>query len=443
MGVLRRNAGKLALIALIVFFSLPFIYGNEEENDFSPFAVKSGLSYQANPISKLANRIASFYGLPKSNRANVGEINNNNVSSSIRGRVAGHQAFNKQDVSNIAAANAQNKNQAALTDDNKQKLNNLEKDPTIYEPARATQMATTATGVNYDRYYYNKPQQAPVVEYVQINGENYKIIKDITGHKYVATAKGHIPYEEVMRTTVSEREFLAAKKKLVNASDAEIVDYVLAQKQGTNRPANTAQPQPAANNYRDSYSRGGTATKMDNEAVNYGNSLETDTGFDDSILNNAYDEVKNIGINGSDIAPAVVGSLSNSNSSRGNSSNGGSSSGSYYNNGNTNRDSSYSGSTNNGNSRNSGNYYASNTGFQGDSDISNKTKLLEAVRKEGGEDAYKASVSTNGIVPVAQYTKTSNGVKTLSGGGGTGDGEKLKKEESNVINIRTFDRSKN
>ena len=62
MDFLRRHAVKFAFIAIIVFFALPFIYGNEEEDGFSPFAVRSGLSYQANPISRLADRIASFYG---------------------------------------------------------------------------------------------------------------------------------------------------------------------------------------------------------------------------------------------------------------------------------------------------------------------------------------------------------------------------------------------
>ncbi len=322
MGIFRRNAGKIALVALIVFFSLPFIYGNEEENEFSPFAVKSGLSYQANPISKLANRIASFYGLPKSNLTTTSERINMDKGENIRGKVSG--ALGKQNSENKNVADTK-QNQAEQTPS--KKLNSFETDQTIIVPSKSLyENATTATSATYNSY--NRSSNTPAVEYVQIDGANYKVVQDITGKKYVATAKGHVPYEQVMRNTVSEREFLAAKKRLVNASDAEIVQYVLDQKKAaSNAENNTENKANTANTNTAGYAATGSATSMGG-AAKVNNSVKTDTGFDDSILSNVYAEIKNL--NAKVDKPA---SSSSSSSSSGNSSS---------------RGSSYSGDTNSG-----------------------------------------------------------------------------------------------
>ncbi len=322
MGIFRRNAGKIALVALIVFFSLPFIYGNEEENEFSPFAVKSGLSYQANPISKLANRIASFYGLPKSNLTTTSERINMDKGENIRGRVSGALGKQNSESKNVSDTK-QNQSEQILS----KKLNSFETDQTIVVPSKSLyENATTATSVTYNSY--NRSSNTPAVEYVQIDGANYKVVQDITGKKYVATAKGHVPYEQVMRNTVSEREFLAAKKRLVNASDAEIVQYVLDQKKAaSNAENNTENKANTANTNTAGYAATGSATSMGG-AAKVNNSVKTDTGFDDSILSNVYAEIKNL--NAKVDKPA---SSSSSSSSSGNSSS---------------RGSSYSGDTNSG-----------------------------------------------------------------------------------------------
>lgn len=324
MGIFRRNAGKIALVALIVFFSLPFIYGNEEENEFSPFAVKSGLSYQANPISKLANRIASFYGLPKSNLTTTSERINMDKGENIRGKVSG--ALGKQNSENKNVADTK-QNQVEQT--SSKKLNSFETDQTIIVPSKSLyENATTATSATYNSY--NRASNTPAVEYVQIDGANYKVVQDITGKKYVATAKGHVPYEQVMRNTVSEREFLAAKKRLVNASDAEVVQYVLDQKKVSDKTptantnnANTANTANYAaanynqNNYRDSYAQPGSATAMGGKAVKADTSFRTDTGFDDSLLSNVYAEIKNIKVQKDTQSQSSSSSSSSRNSSYG------------------------------------------------------------------------------------------------------------------------------
>jgi len=357
MGIIKRNAGKLALIALIVFFSLPFIYSNEEEEDFSPFAIKSGLSYQANPISKLANRIASFYGLPKSDLTTTSERVNMNTGENIRHKVSGHKTFNKNQIANNEPGSenqaqeinntqqGKGKHKAAYNSgyekyfnkDTKQndflqgsvkKTNNTNinitnnvgtsnadtprnqkaaaaararsnyegGDPTIYEPARESPLATTATSVNYNNYIYNKPSNTVAEEYVEIDGDKFKVIQDITGKKYVATAKGHIPYEEVVRNTVSEQEFIRAKKQLVNATDSEIMQYIIAQKQAASANNATAKK----NNTR-SY-RTGVVTGMGNAANKVDNSIKTDTGFDDSAFHEVYEGLRNYKSNGGNIS---------------------------------------------------------------------------------------------------------------------------------------------
>lgn len=436
MGIFRRNAGKLALIALIVFFSLPFIYGNEEEENFSPFAVKSGLSYQANPISKLANRIASFYGLPQANLTTVGERVNMDKGESIRSRVSEHKTFNKNQVSESDYANqnhnanatpkkpdsiAQNYNAgyekyfnredgnsdyrvngdadyrqgnrverneeynfehnakynadyhqgnqvdytasarqvpysrgysqrandsagagvvyvdtaSAKTSSARRGYSSIDRgDPTIYEPARESAVATTATSVNYNNYTYNKPKDTPAVEYVQIDGANYKVIQDITGKKYVATAKGHIPYEEVVRNTISEREFLAAKKRLVNANDSEVLQYIMEQRNAsgnTGSTVNNATQNYGINNYRGSAAATGAATTMGGAAVNAGSSIKTDTGFDDSMFSEVYEGLKNINSKGGNYSNSRSSSSSSSSTGGGYRSNSGSGSGNKQN----------------------------------------------------------------------------------------------------------------
>lgn len=323
MGILRRNAGKLALIALIVFFSLPFIYGNEEEDEFSPFAVKSGLSYQANPISKLTNRIASFYGLPKSNLTPTSERINMDRGENIRSRVAEHNATHKQHYAEHKNIQTNAQNNAAAAANNSKKLNSFEKDQTIIVPSHSMyENATTATSVNYNNYAYNKKSNDPAAEYIQIGGENYKVIQDITGKKYVATARGHVPYEEVLRSTVSEREFRAAKKRLVNASDAEIVQYVLDQKKAASNAENkTENKANTANTNTAGYAATGSATSMGG-AARVNSSVKTDTGFDDSILSNVYAEIKNINAKSDKPASSSSSSSSSGSYTRGSSSSG-------------------------------------------------------------------------------------------------------------------------
>ena len=382
MGILKRNAGKLALIALIVFFSLPFIYSNEEEGDFSPFAMKSGLSYQANPISRLANRISSFYGLPQSNLTTTGERVNMNKGESIRNKVSGHRAFNKNYEANSETApeiqgdeldanpqkgghsnyssgyekysgKAKKQNnflQGSAKETNNTNINitnnvntasantaapnatrvaaararsNFEGgDPTIYESARGSALATSATSMSYDNYTYNKPNKAPAEEYVEIDGESYKVVKDITGKKYVATARGHVPYEQVLRNTISEREFFATKKRMVNASDSEVLQYITEQKQAANAKRAAAQK-----NNTGGY-RTGAITSMGRQGRIDG-SVSTDTGLDISSFNEVYEGIKNYKSAGGSISDSGGGTSSSSSSS---SSSGGSRGGSSDNN---------------------------------------------------------------------------------------------------------------
>lgn len=382
MGILKRNAGKLALIALVVFFSLPFIYSNEEEGDFSPFAMKSGLSYQANPISRLANRISSFYGLPQSNLTTTGERVNMNKGESIRNKVSGHRAFNKNYEANSETApeiqgdeldanpqkgghsnyssgyekysgKAKKQNnflQGSAKETNNTNINitnnvntasantaapnatrvaaararsNFEGgDPTIYESARGSALATSATSMSYDNYTYNKPNKAPAEEYVEIDGESYKVVKDITGKKYVATARGHVPYEQVLRNTISEREFFATKKRMVNASDSEVLQYITEQKQAANAKRAAAQK-----NNTGGY-RTGAITSMGRQGRIDG-SVSTDTGLDISSFNEVYEGIKNYKSAGGSISNSGGGTSSSSSSS---SSSGGSRGGSSDNN---------------------------------------------------------------------------------------------------------------
>ena len=276
MDFLRRNAVKFAFIAIIVFFALPFIYGNEEDS-FSPFAVKSGMSYQANPISRLADRIASFYGIPmRSNQESA-----TSPTDTIKNKVAKHPLFNKensgketQGKDNVAASTFM-ASAKKFNDDNKN--------------ISSTTSASSSSA--YQAAISQNNSNSPYKGTVNINGKDYKVIEDIKGDKYVVTSKGHVPYADVLRKTVSQKEFLSTKKLMPNASDIEILEKIRAEKVQQLASSTSANSQ----NYQAGY-RNGSASSMGSNNVRPDNSLKTDKGFDDNFLSNAYDDLKNINI---------------------------------------------------------------------------------------------------------------------------------------------------
>ena len=271
MDFLRRNSVKFAFIAIIVFFALPFIYGNEEEDGFSPFAVRSGMSYQANPISRLANRIASFYGLPFRSHQE-GAISKTDV---IKGKIAKHPMFAKENGDKANSINATLMASAKHADDNDKISQNT--NPSAF--SANSYQAAAARNTN-----------TPYKGTVNINGKDYKVIEDIKGEKYVVTPKGHIPYKDVLRKTVSEKEFLSAKKLMPNASDIEVLEKIRAEKaqQFANNPLANSQ------NYQTAY-KTGTANAMGGNGamrVSY-----NDKGLDNNALSNAYDDLKKMNVN--------------------------------------------------------------------------------------------------------------------------------------------------
>lgn len=309
MDFFRRNAGKMALIALIVFFTLPFIYGNEEEEDFSPFAIKPGMSYQANPISKLANRLASFYGFSRLASGNM--TASPKGIDTIKGKVAGNHVFSKEDEfspkvmtetkvgvsqpkDNVLVASSRNfKN----FDVNSSELNTLNTGSYTDRKNSSNDLAnknnTTVTS-------------SPIKGYVTINGQNYNVIEDAKGNKYVVTPKGHIPYREVMRKNISEQEFMSAKKRLAGASDKEILDALQQEKE--------------RQNYSSDINRNSSASYRNGKSVNMDNTNSVrvstqDRGFDDEMLSKAYADLKNINLKvegGASSTSAVRGSSSHS-----------------------------------------------------------------------------------------------------------------------------------
>ena len=340
MGFLKRNIIKLVLIVFVVFLALPFIYSNEEEGEFSPFAIKSGLSYHTNPISKLANRIASFYGLPKSNLQTTSERLNINKGDKILGHKTVNTkqtqkseadtvnqeqetkaaSFNKSAALNYNSGyekyfDTNSKQNIYLEEENNTNINitnninttvkepraaakskarhNVERDHSIYGSSWGSAPATSATGIDYNDYIYNKPSNVPVEEYIQIDDEKFKVVQDITGKKYVATAKGHIPYDVMLRNTVSEKEFLAAKKQLVNATDSQIIQYVLEQKQAAFVAQN-----------RNSNYKGGALTTVGGRAQ-ANKSIQTDIGLNDKMVQEVYEGLRSYNAKGGNIDTSV------------------------------------------------------------------------------------------------------------------------------------------
>lgn len=288
MDFFRRNSGKIALLAIIAFFTLPFIYSNEEEEDFSPFAVKSGMSYQVNPISKLASKIASFYGFSKPASKVVASANG---VDSIKGKVT----FSKENpFGQIGNTNSQNDTLVAssrnfksfdVADSNSPQIYNTKDNPSIN---------------SYDTKINN-----PVKGYITVNGQDYPVIEDARGEKFVVTPKGHIAYKDLTRRTISEQEFAAAKKRLAGASDMEVLAALQEEKLRQIYPAQTNQNYQAAAGYGN-----GVASTMG--GTNVVRVSVEDKGLDNEILSTAYSDLKNINLKISTSSSAGGASLRDS-----------------------------------------------------------------------------------------------------------------------------------
>ena len=269
MDFLRRHAVKFAFIAIIVFFALPFIYGNEEEDGFSPFAVRSGLSYQANPISRLADRIASFYGFSRNRDGGLAS-----KTDVIKDKVSKH-LFAKE---NEAKENSVNGTLMASA----KKANSDDK--------ISNNSNTNSAANSYQAGSQNSSN--PFKGTVNINGKDYKVIEDIKGEKYLVTPKGHVPYKDVLRKSFSEQEFLAAKKRMPNASDFEVLETL--QQEKAKQISNGSSAVNTQNYQTNSYRTGTAGTMGGNSSVrvSYG-----DKGIDHNALSDAYGNLQNINVN--------------------------------------------------------------------------------------------------------------------------------------------------
>ena len=277
MDFLKRNSGKIALLAIIAFFTLPFIYGNEEEEDFSPFAVKSGMSYQANPISKLANKIASFYGFSKPG-PQMSDLGNG--TNSIKRKISfgeenpfDHHAKNKTKISkDTLVASARNSKNFDSDFSGSKTYHNKKSSDALFSNSYA------------DR------ADNPVKGYVQVNGQNYAVIEDATGERYIVTPKGHIPYKELMQRAISEQEF-NTKKQLTGADDIEVLRALQQEKNNQAYSGNTNRQ-----NYQSSSTsyRNGALSNMG--GMSYARVSASDKGFDNNVLSDAYDNLKGINL---------------------------------------------------------------------------------------------------------------------------------------------------
>lgn len=356
MSFLRRTIVKLVLVALVVFIALPFIYGNEEEEkgEFSPFEVRRGLSYQENPVSRLVNKLSSFYGFSQPKMKTVGE--RVNMGQNIGNSKALHKALDKNQVNekdidsvnenkeetsqtrgkpkrlpdynsgyekyfdesnapagvlekennvnvnitnniNTFAANTSHSARSSSENSSRKYRNYEGGDPTIYEPARGSALATSATSVDYNKYVYNKTSDTPVAHNIQIDGVNYDIVQDITGKKYVVTAKGHVPFDVMLRNTVSEREISAAKKQLVNASDSQIIQYILAQKQ--------AAYEAEQGDKSDGNVRLETVKDFVGSEAKGKQYIKTDVGVSDKMIREVYEGLRSYNAKGGNIDTSV------------------------------------------------------------------------------------------------------------------------------------------
>ncbi len=291
MDFLKRNSGKIALLAIIAFFTLPFIYGNEEEEDFSPFAVRSGMSYQTNPISNLASKIASFYGFSTPHSKNI------MASAAGVGAIKEKVSFSKESsFGQPGKIHSQDKVFIASS-------RNFKNFDTDFLDSDASNSTTYKDKNISSKTSYNNQANNPVKGYVTVNGQDYAVIENAAGEKYIVTPKGHIPYEELLTRNVSEQEFINAKKRLAGASDMEILAALQQEKE---KQAYLARVNNQNSN--GGYTSGVISNMGGN---NYVSASTQDKGFDDNALSNAYADLKNINlkIEGGTSTSSAVGEI--------------------------------------------------------------------------------------------------------------------------------------
>lgn len=197
MRVFKSNTTRIVIACFIIFMAIPFIFVESSDG------VKGGglsipMESSANPLSKIIDRIGSFYGFKK-RPARASFDKKGQTLASVKRAEKGMPA---------PSAGAQRAEKDSLPDM-----------PFGDVPA-ASSAAVSGPSVSAGR----SPKLPQVKEYIRMDGDTYEVVTDPSGRKFVAMPDGFVPYEKLMADTVSQEEFDAARAQAPYLEDWEIFE---------------------------------------------------------------------------------------------------------------------------------------------------------------------------------------------------------------------------
>lgn len=197
MRVFKSNTTRIVIACFIIFMAIPFIFVESSDG------VKGGglsipMESSANPLSKIIDRIGSFYGFKK--------------------RPA-RASFDKKGQT-LASVKRAEKGMPAPSAGAQRAENDSLPDMPFGDVPAASSAAVSGPSVSAGR----SPKLPQVKEYIRMDGDTYEVVTDPSGRKFVAMPDGFVPYEKLMADTVSQEEFDAARAQAPYLEDWEIFE---------------------------------------------------------------------------------------------------------------------------------------------------------------------------------------------------------------------------
>ena len=197
MRVFKSNTTRIVIACFIIFMAIPFIFVESSDG------VKGGglsipMESSANPLSKIIDRIGSFYGFKK--------------------RPA-RASFDKKGQT-LASVKRAEKGLPAPSAGVQRAENDSLPDMPFGDVPSASSAAVGGPSVSAGR----SPKLPQVKEYIRMDGDTYEVVTDPSGRKFVAMPDGFVPYEKLMSDTVSQEEFEAARAQAPYLEDWEIFE---------------------------------------------------------------------------------------------------------------------------------------------------------------------------------------------------------------------------
>ncbi len=197
MRVFKSNTTRIVIACFIIFMAIPFIFVESSDG------VKGGglsipMESSANPLSKIIDRIGSFYGFKK--------------------RPA-RASFDKKGQTLASVKRAENGLPAPSAGALRAENDSLPDMPFGDVPSASS---TSAGGPSVSAG--RSPKLPQVKEYIRMDGDTYEVVTDPSGRKFVAMPDGFVPYDKLMADTVSQEEFDAARAQAPHLEDWEIFE---------------------------------------------------------------------------------------------------------------------------------------------------------------------------------------------------------------------------